>query len=291
MPKNRVFWLLCILCITIITVITFCLIQINDRNRVINNLEGTIIYVNPRDKQSNDWITFYNFKTKKQDFAYNFQIRGSDVCFETGKVISISLDSEIVEFGEKDKKVLRLFRNISKQESIMQVRYIPNNINKISVQLGEKLYIINTNNNQMTYLLGADNGFCWVDDKNIIYSYNGQIVRENIMTREKIIISGGYYPEISNDKQHLAFLEENNPKLLNKMVIYDLKNSVVEDRFECKKVFRYRFSPDGKYIAFTQEGRKNLFFSDIDINLLDCKTGKIFRLFNDIKGSDFVWIQ
>lgn len=270
---------------------TFC--QNQKYTSVLNSMSGKLVYgdVTNNKTEHSRGMKSLDIKTNKSKYISNFEFQASDYDMRTGTVLTLGNNEEVHEFSLAKMSDRILLRNTFSKGSINQLRYIPNESNSISMQLGdtEKIYIYNLKKHEIneTFFI-ASSGFCWLDNENIIFSNDSKIFIGNTVTKKIEYLTDGEYPQISNNKKYLVF-SRNNKKLLS---LYNINNRVLEKTFNFKSsIFEYRFSPDDNDIAIVQEGRKGLFYFDIDLNIINLNNRKKIKFLEGISSYDFIWVK
>ncbi len=270
---------------------TFC--QNQKYTSVLNSMSGKLVYgdVTNNKTEHSRGMKSLDIKTNKSKYISNFEFQASDYNMRTGTVLTLGNNEEVHEFSLANMSDRILLRNTFNKGSINQLRYIPNESNSISMQLGdaEKIYIYNMKKHEIDEtIFVASSGFCWLDNKNIIFSNDSKIFIGNIVTKKFEYLTDGEYPQISNNKKYLVF-SRNNKKLLS---LYNINNRVLEKAFNFKNnIFEYRFSPDANDIAIVQEGRKWLFYFDVDLNIINLNNRKKIKFLEGISSYDFIWVK
>lgn len=292
-------WISILLVIGSITLLSGCQVDNNEPQFDINELSGDIIldFSNSTHEEPRGIYT-YSLKEDTLELllkgSFNFTHSGLVFNNDKTKILTeknIRYYAAIIEYDLESKKVETIRDEKINYKHYYYIKYVPNS-NKISYTIDDVLYIFDRDTGKETRVMKdlVYEDYSW--DKNgekLIYSYKGEVFLYDLNIMETTYLFPGSSPIYSNNNEYIAY------RYGDELKIHELKIGTEWNLGYLSSFGQYVFSPDDKYISYSEEYYSKKMFSrfyerDYKIFIEDFKNGeKMLLLEGDSDIPTYDW--
>ena len=162
----------------------------------------------------------------------------------------INGETYIIEYDIVNKEEIEIVKDETiNNRYIDYLKYVPNS-RKISYVEDGKLYVYDMNTGKEAVIITDKvyGDYSWdKEGEKLIYTADKKVYLYNIKTKESTFLFKGHSPVFSNNNEYIAY------RYGGELIIHELETGEEWNLGEIKRISQHKFSPDDKYIAYSEQ--------------------------------------